>query len=71
VTAWDNNDMRATDLAGAEWRKSSRSTANSNCVEVGFADEIVATRDSKNPVGPMLKFGTAGWAAFLRNLTVR
>lgn len=34
------------------WRKSSRSSANSNCVEV--ANTLAAVRDSKNPAGPTL-----------------
>ena len=33
------------------WRKSSRSGAQSNCVELGSTG---AVRDSKNPVGPTL-----------------
>lgn len=34
------------------WRKSSRSSANSNCVEV--ANTLALVRDSKNPAGPVL-----------------
>ena len=33
------------------WRKSSRSSAQTNCVEVS---NLGAVRDSKNPVGPIL-----------------
>lgn len=34
------------------WRKSSHSSANSNCVEV--ANTLAAVRDSKSPAGPAL-----------------
>jgi Domain of unknown function (DUF397) len=41
--------MRASDLSRAVWRKSSRSGANGDCVEVARLDTAVALRDSKNP----------------------
>ena len=47
------------------WRKSSRSGNGSNCVEVAFASDDVATRDSKNPTGPILRFTAESWADFL------
>jgi uncharacterized heparinase superfamily protein len=52
-------------LAGATYRKSSRSTAAGNCVEV--ADLLSghrAVRDSKDVAGPILTFGPTQWAAF-------
>jgi hypothetical protein len=58
-----------TDLAGAQWRKSSRSGAQGNCVEV--ADEligVVGMRDSKDPDGPALIFPRAAWQAFVTHL---
>ncbi|SBT44143.1 DUF397 domain-containing protein [Micromonospora auratinigra] len=55
------------DLNGARWRKSTRSGGNGgNCVEV--ADNlpgVVAVRDSKEPVGPVLTFKPAAWARFV------
>ncbi len=52
-------------LAGAQYRKSSRSTSTGNCVEVaGLPDGHRAVRDSKNPAGPELMFTPAQWAAF-------
>ena len=47
------------------WRKSKRSSAGDNCVEVAFADNgEVGVRDSKNPTGAVLEFTPAEWAAF-------
>lgn len=55
-----------TDLTGATWRTSSRSGAEGSCVEV--ADNlpgVVAVRDSKDRVGPVLTFEPARWSAFV------
>lgn len=46
--------MRALDLSFARWRKSTRSSDTSNCVEVAFVGQVVGLRDSKNADGPML-----------------
>jgi hypothetical protein len=54
-------------LAGAQWRKSSRSGDTGSCVEVAFTSQAVGVRDSKHPVGPVLVFRAAGWTAFLRS----
>jgi len=55
------------ELTGAEWRKSTRSNSSGgDCVEV--ADNLpglVAVRDSKDPTGPALTFGTGSWRAFV------
>ncbi|HEY9475347.1 MAG TPA: DUF397 domain-containing protein [Mycobacteriales bacterium] len=56
------------DLSNARWRKSSYSGTASDCVEVAFAGDEVATRDSKDPTGPALVFTRAEWAAFLTAL---
>lgn len=59
-------NLLSTDEA-LEWRKSSFSAVNGNCVEVAFrADGDVAVRDSKaHGLGPVLSFGNDEWSAFL------
>jgi hypothetical protein len=55
-----------SDLAGAVWRKSTRSNDHGLCIEV--ADnlaEVVGIRDSKDVSGPYLAVSPAGWAAFV------
>jgi hypothetical protein len=48
-----------------DWRKSSRSGTQGNCVEVRAVDGFVEVRDSKNPSGAVLKFTPAEWDAFI------
>lgn len=57
--------MNGADL---EWRKSSRSTASGDCVEVAFVPWAAAVRDSKNTSGPTLAFPISGWEAFRADL---
>jgi hypothetical protein len=53
------------DLTDANWKKSSRSSANGQCVEVADLANAVALRDSKDPNGPALVFGRDAWKSFL------
>lgn len=61
--------MSTTGLSNAMWRKSSRSNAEYNCVEVADLDGgHRAVRDSKHPAGPALIFTAAEWSAFTASL---
>jgi hypothetical protein len=48
-----------------EWRKSSRSGTEGNCVEVRMIGGTIEVRDSKDPAGPVLRFTSAEWTAFV------
>ena len=57
--------MTVSDLAGARWRKSSRSGAGNDCVELVVARIGAAVRDSKNPDAGHVSFETTGWDSFM------
>ncbi|MVU83049.1 DUF397 domain-containing protein [Nocardia sp. ET3-3] len=55
-----------SELAQAEWFKSSRSAGGQDCVEIAFLSRgEVGVRDSKNPGGPALVFSGEQWDRFL------
>ncbi|ACU39929.1 DUF397 domain-containing protein [Actinosynnema pretiosum subsp. pretiosum] len=60
--------MQETGLPGAPWRKSSYSGNGPSCVEIAPVNNAIATRDSKNPTGPVLLFPEVSWSTFLRSL---
>jgi hypothetical protein len=55
--------IRETD--GRMWRTSSHSGGGNDCVEVAVNTHETAVRDSKNPVGPRLRFTATEWSAFV------
>lgn len=67
-----HNGMSAAKIDGVTWRKSSRSGAVGNCVELAWpAPEVVAVRNSRNPDGPVLVYTRADLAAFLAGVRNR
>ncbi|MEU9041024.1 MULTISPECIES: DUF397 domain-containing protein [unclassified Kitasatospora] len=50
---------------GFDFKKSSYSGGNENCVEFAILPETVAIRDSKDHNGPALSFDRAAHAAFV------
>lgn len=60
--------MRGTDLPEQAWYKSSYSNGQGDCIELAKLADGVATRDSKDPSGPALRFGADGWAAFINSV---
>ena len=60
------NGVLAGELSGARWRKSARSSAQGNCVELArLSGTGVAIRNSRHPQGPALIFTDAELDAFL------
>jgi hypothetical protein len=59
----------SADTSAFAWRKSSRSAANGNCVEVTeFPGRRVAVRDSKNRAGVPVVLAASDWRAFLAGI---
>ena len=50
------------------WRKSSRSTAGNDCVEVAQTQTSCLVRDSKNPDCARLAVRPQAWAEFIRDI---
>jgi hypothetical protein len=50
------------------WRKSTYSLANGNCVEVGTGLATVAVRDSTDPGGPAIGVSPRAWAEFIEHV---
>ena len=53
------------DLAGAKWRKSTKSQNDGQCVEYAQIGSFVAIRDSRNPDREPLIFDANEWDCFL------
>jgi hypothetical protein len=53
------------ELSDSRWRKSSRSGAGNDCVELVVATVGAAVRDSKNPEAGHVSFESTGWSSFM------
>ena len=63
------NGVPAGELSGARWRKSARSSAQGNCVELAkLSGSEVAIRNSRHPHGPALVFTDAELDAFIEGV---
>ena len=52
--------------SGSRWVKSSQSYANGNCVEVAdLPGGAIGVRNSRDAEGPVLRFTSGEWRAFL------
>jgi hypothetical protein len=61
--------MTGIDLSRAEWRKSSYSSQDGNCVEVARnLPGLVAVRDSKEPGRARLVVPREAWQVFIRTV---
>lgn len=59
------NGVSAARLPAAAWRKSSRSGAAGNCVELTWLAGQAAVRNSRDPRGPVLVMPCARLVAFV------
>ena len=50
------------------WRKSTYSLSNGNCVEVGAGPALVAIRDSQDPDGPAINVSPTEWTEFTEHV---
>jgi hypothetical protein len=51
-------------MTNVNWRKSTYSLSNGNCVEVGTGQGTVAVRDSTDPHGPVIDVSPRAWITF-------
>lgn len=53
-------------LATSDWRKSSYSLGNGECIEIAsMGADVVMIRDTKDTAGPTLRCGSDEWRSFI------
>lgn len=62
---YDFEYLPDTAFADAQWRKSSRSNPQPDCVELAEVNGVIGVRDSKVPDRAMLQFSKSEMAAFI------
>jgi Domain of unknown function (DUF397) len=62
--------MTNPDWAGANWRVSSYTSGNGDCVSLAKAAGASGVRDSKDPSGPVLAFSTQEMRAFFEEVKI-
>jgi hypothetical protein len=63
--------VSSIDFPGAQWRKSSYSNGQANCIEtavIGQGGRFFVVRDSKAPAGPVLTYRPSAWRQFTANV---
>jgi hypothetical protein len=56
------------ELTAANWRTSTHSGPNGDCVQLAGLRDGVAVRDSKDPAGPVLRFSRREMASLIGQL---
>ncbi|MGH8349370.1 MAG: DUF397 domain-containing protein, partial [Pseudomonas sp.] len=54
----------------ALWRKSSRSSASTDCVEVATTTRLIGIRDSNDPNEGLLALSSDQWKNFIREINM-
>ncbi|MCX4685795.1 DUF397 domain-containing protein [Kitasatospora purpeofusca] len=63
--------MQTFDPSSVNWRKSTYSGGDNECIEVADgAPGVFPVRDSKDPMGPSLVFTIEAWGAFVAGVRV-
>lgn len=65
-SSYSCDSWNCVEVAGC-WRKSSYSSESFNCIEIATGSSVLV-RDSKDPDGTVLKFGTEAWIEFIEGL---
>jgi hypothetical protein len=61
----NQSELDTGNFSTANWKKSSLSMGNGNCIEIAQVSGRYLIRDSKNRFGPTLQFTRDEWRAFL------